>query len=125
MTPCCFAHSAQTRPGDVGPLGYPIEYLTGPERGFRPRSPPDPDRVLHFKPGLLASRLDRVDRLAREPLAAQVVVQLQIQRDRVHSRALEPVALERLEDELQIVARKWMVLTVDRDPHRASAPQRS
>ena len=65
-----------------------------------------------------------MDRLAREALAAQVVVQVEVQRHGVRPRALHAVALQRLQHELHLLGGQGMVLPVDRDRHRSAAAQR-
>ena len=54
------------------------------------------DPILDVEAGVLASRLHRVHDLASEALAAQRVVELQVERHRVRPGALHLVALERL-----------------------------
>ena len=76
------------------------------------------------QPGLLARRLHGVHDLAREPLAAQLVVQLQVQRHRVRAGALDLVAVERLQHELDVVGAERVLLAVDVDRPR-SPPSRS
>ena len=67
------------------------------------------------RPALLARVLHGVDDLAREALAAQLVVEVQVERDGVRALALELVALERLHRELEVVGAERVVLAVDDD----------
>ena len=66
------------------------------------------------RPGGLARVLDRVHDLARQALAAQLLVELELQRDGVRALALELVALERLHREHQVVGAELVVVAVDR-----------
>ena len=68
--------------------------------------------------------LDRADHVARQALAAQLVVELQVERDGVRPGALDLVALERLEDELQVVGPEHVVVAVDHDSDRPARTQR-
>ena len=76
------------------------------------------------RPGALARVLDRVDDLARQALAPQLVVELELERDRVRALALELVALERLHRERQVVGAELVVVAVDADPDAAAVAQR-
>src|SRR5256885_1422213 len=74
---------------------------------------PERDPVRHVEPGVLARALDRVDDLAREPLADQVLVERELQRNRVRALALELVAVERLHREQQVLRREAMLRAVE------------
>ena len=77
------------------------------------------------RPAVLARVLDRVDDLARQPLAPQLVVELELERHRVRALALELVAVERLHRELQVVRAEVVVVAVDADADaRARAHRR-
>ena len=56
-----------------------------------------------------------MDDLARQPLAAQLVVELELERHGVRALALELVAVERLHRELQVVGPELVVVAVDAD----------
>ena len=73
----------------------------------------DPVRDLEAR--LLAGVLDGVDDLAGEALAAQVVVQVERQRDGAACLRLDLVALERLHHELEVVRLERVLVAVDRD----------
>jgi hypothetical protein len=62
--------------------------------------------------------------LAREPLAPQLVVELQVERHRVRALALELVALERLQREREVLGAELVVVALDADRHSAAVPQR-
>ena len=83
------------------------------------------DPVLHVEPGRLARGLDGVHHLAREPLAAQLVVELQVERHGVRAGALDLVALERLEHDLDVVGPDLVLLAVDVDARPAAVAQRA
>ena len=83
-----------------------------------------PDPVLDLQPGALARVLDRVHDLAREPLAAQLVVELEVERDGVRALALELVALERLQRQRQVVGAELVVVALDADRDAAAVAQR-
>ena len=72
----------------------------------------------------MRARLHGVHHLAREPLAAQLVVQLEVERHGVGARALDLVAVERLEHELHVVGAELVLRAVDVDADRAAAAQR-
>ena len=82
------------------------------------------DAVLDGQPGVAARRLHGVDDLAGQALAAQLVVEDQVERHRVRALALELVALQRLHDQLEVVGAELVVVAVDRDPDRALLAQR-
>ncbi len=72
------------------------------------------DPVGDVEPGLLAGVLDRVHDLAREALAAQLVVELERQRHRAPGLGLDLVALERLHHQGQVVGLERVLGAVDR-----------
>ena len=72
------------------------------------------DPVGDLQPRLFAGVLDGVDDLAGEALAAQLVVELQLQGDRVAGLGLDLVALERLQGEGDLVRPEGVVVAVDR-----------
>ena len=78
------------------------------------------DPVLDLEAGGLARVLDRVDDLARQALAAQLVVELELERHRVRALALELVALERAHREHQVVVGELVVVPVDGDRDAAA-----
>ena len=78
------------------------------------------DAVRDVEPGVLARGLDRVDDLAREPLAAQLVVELELERDGVRAGALDLVALERLHHELEVVRPELVLGALDVDADGAA-----
>ena len=61
--------------------------------------------------------------LAREALAAQLLVELELERHRVRALALELVAVERLHREHQVVGVELVVVPVDADPDPAAVAQ--
>ena len=82
------------------------------------------DAVLDREARGLARVLDRVDDLAREALAPQLVVERQVERHRVRALALELVALERRECEQQVVGAQLVLGAVDVDADRPAVAQR-
>ena len=74
------------------------------------------DPVLDLEAAGLARVLDRVHDLAREALAPQLVVELELERHRVRALALELVALERLHGEQQVVGAELVIVAVDAIP---------
>src|SRR4051812_10870271 len=76
------------------------------------------DAILDREAGRLARVLHRVDDLAREPLAAQVVVEGELECDRMRALALELIALERRHRELEVLRGELVVVAVDRDADR-------
>ena len=67
------------------------------------------DPVGDLEAGLLAGVLDGVDDLAGEALAAQLVVELELERDGVARLRLDLVALERLQGEGDVVGAEGVV----------------
>src|SRR5829696_8858980 len=61
------------------------------------------DAVGDLKSGGFAGVLDRVDDLTGEPLAAQLVVELELQGDGVARLGLDLIALERLQREAELL----------------------
>ena len=82
------------------------------------------DPVGDLEAGRLARVLDGVDDLAREALADQLVVELELERHRVRALALELVALERLHREQQVVGAELVVVAVDADADAPVVAQR-
>src|ERR671937_2179469 len=78
------------------------------------------DAVLDGQTGRLAGVLHGVDDLAREALAAEVVIEGELQGDGVRPLALELVALERLHRQEQVVGGEVVVVAVDGDADRAA-----
>ena len=72
------------------------------------------DPVGDLEAGLFAGVLDGVDDLAGEALAAQLVVELELQGDGVAGLGLDLVALERLQGEGDVVGAERVVVAVDR-----------
>ena len=68
------------------------------------------DAVLDLQAGALARVLDRVHDLARGALAQQLVVEVELQRDRVVGLALELVALARKHHQREIVGAEALLL---------------
>ena len=64
------------------------------------------DPVGDLQAGLFAGVLDGVDDLAGEALAAQLVVELELQGDGVAGLGLDLVALQRLQGEGDLVGRR-------------------
>ena len=83
------------------------------------------DPVLHVEARGLARVLHGVHDLAREPLAAQLVVELELERHGVRALALELVARERLHGQRQVVGAELVVVAVDRDRHAVAGAQRA
>ena len=77
-----------------------------------------------LEPARLARVLHRAHDLAREHLAAQLVVEREVERDRVRRLALDLVALERLEAQLQVVGVELVLGAVDVDADRPPLAQR-
>ena len=73
------------------------------------------------RPASLARVLDRVDDLAGEALAAQLVVELERQRDRAAGLGLDLVALERLHRQRHVVGLERVIVAVDVDADPALA----
>ena len=71
-------------------------------------------RSVISRPGRFAGVLDGVDDLAGEALAAQLVVELELQGDRVAGLGLDLVALERLQGEGDLVGAEGVVVALDR-----------
>ena len=82
------------------------------------------DPVGDVEPGLLARVLDRVHDLARQPLAQQLVVELQRQRHRASCLGLDLVAVERLHHQGHVVGLERVLGAVDVDPDPALALDR-
>ena len=80
------------------------------------------DAVGDLQAGLFAGVLDGVDDLAGEALAAQLVVELELQGDRVAGLGLDLVALERLQGEGELVGAEGVLVAVDVDPDLAPRP---
>jgi hypothetical protein len=59
------------------------------------------------------------------PLAAQLVVELELQRDRVRALALELVAVERRMASVQVVRAELVVVAIHVDPDAAAVAQRA
>ena len=72
------------------------------------------DAVGDLQAGVFAGVLDGVDDLAGEALAAQLVVELELQGDGVAGLGLDLVALERLQGEGELVGAERVVVAVDR-----------
>ena len=68
---------------------------------------------LDAQAGRLAGVLDGVDDLAREHLRDQLVVELELQRDRVRALALELVAVERAHGQREVVRAELVLVPVD------------
>ena len=66
-----------------------------------------------------------MDDLAREALAAQLVVELELERHGVRALALELVALERAHGQHQVVVGELVVVAVDGDRDAAAVAQRA
>ncbi len=83
----------------------------------------EPIRSVTSRPGVLAGVLDRVDDLAREALAPQLVVELERERDRAAGLGLDLVALERLHHQRHVVGLEVVLVAVevDADPPLAAS----
>ena len=86
----------------VSPATY-ASWAAGGVQELRVARQPELDPVGDLQAGLAAGVLHGVDDLAREPLATQLVVELQGQGDRVARLGLDLVAVERLHRERQVV----------------------
>ena len=71
----------------------------------------------------MRAALHRVDHLAGESLAAQLVVELEVERHGVRPRALDLVALERLQRHQHVVGSDLVLLAVDVDAGPAAVAQ--
>ena len=78
------------------------------------------DPVGDLEARRFARVLDRVDDLAGQALAAQLVVELELQGDGVAGLGLDLVALERLQGEGQLVGAERVLVAVDVDPDLAA-----
>ena len=78
------------------------------------------DAVGDVEAGGFAGVLDGVDDLAGEALAAQLVVELELQGDGVAGLRLDLVALQRLQGEGDLVGADRVIVAVDADPDLAA-----
>src|SRR5215217_1147994 len=85
----------------------------------------EPDAVLDGEAGRLARVLDGVHDLAHEPLAAEVVVELELERHGVRALALELVAGERAHGEDEVVGAELVVVAVDAHADAGAVAQRA
>ena len=74
------------------------------------------DAVGDVEAGLFAGDLDGVDDLAGEALLAQLVVELELEGDRVAGLGLDLVAVERLQGEGDLVGAERVLVALDVDP---------
>src|SRR5215213_2116734 len=77
------------------------------------------DAVGDLEAGGFARVLDGVDDLTSEPLAAQLVVELELEGHGVAGLGLDLVALERLQCQRQVLGRERVLVAVDVDAHLA------
>src|SRR3954454_10683278 len=75
------------------------------------------DPVGDLEARLLARLLDRADDLAGQALAAELVIEVELERHGVAGLGLHLVALERLHDEGDVVGGEGVLLAVDCDSH--------
>ena len=81
------------------------------------------DAVLHVEARVLARRLHRVDDLACQALAPELVVELEVERHGVRTRALHLVALKRLEHHGHVLRADLVILAVEVQPDAFAGPQ--
>src|SRR5918992_4166993 len=81
------------------------------------------DAVLDVQPGVLARRLHGVHDLPGETLTSKLLVELEVERHGVSARALDLVAVERLEHDLDVIRADLVLLALDVDPGASARPQ--